>query len=309
MTTQLGDNVWAAGIRGNFDDAQNAVKEVFADRAFANILEKRGYFLTSANSINWGRLVPQLVYYVYTCAHLAKSGQRLDFCVPTGNFGNILAAYYATCLGAPIGNLICASNENHVLTEFFKTGTYDRNRAFFKTISPSMDILISSNLERLLFELSERDGEYVAALMQQLAQTGSYTIRADILTKMKRMFLVGWCDDQATKATIMNTWRDYNYILDPHTAVAVSVLNKTVRKENPAVVVSTANHFKFAGDVLAAIGGAVQTDAIASVDALAQSTQSVVPRPLKEALELPERHKDIVEREKLKDWILGNIAV
>ncbi len=261
MVTQEGRNVGVCAVRGNFDDAQTSVKRIFSDAQLRETLASRGYFLSSANSINWGRVLPQIVYYVSSyCDLLAsgaiKEGQTVNVCVPTGNFGNILSGFYAKKMGVPIGRLICASNENNVLTDFIRTGTYDRNRPFYQTASPSMDILISSNLERLLYLLSGSDEE-VRGYMQALAETGRYTVSERVFRAVQAEFSCGFCTDAQGAQTIGKTFREKNYLLDTHTAVACTVL-EGYRAETGdgtlTVVESTASPFKFCASVLDALG-------------------------------------------------------
>ena len=261
MVTQEGRNVGVCAVRGNFDDAQTGVKRIFSDAQLRETLASRGYFLSSANSINWGRVLPQIVYYVSSyCDLLAsgaiKEGQTVNVCVPTGNFGNILSGFYAKKMGVPIGRLICASNENNVLTDFIRTGTYDRNRPFYQTASPSMDILISSNLERLLYLLSGSDEE-VRGYMQALAETGRYTVSERVFRAVQAEFSCGFCTDAQGAQTIGKTFREKNYLLDTHTAVACTVL-EGYRAETGdgtlTVVESTASPFKFCASVLDALG-------------------------------------------------------
>ena len=261
MVTQEGRNVGVCAVRGNFDDAQTGVKRIFSDAQLRETLVSRGYFLSSANSINWGRVLPQIVYYVSSYCDLLASGaieegQTVNVCVPTGNFGNILSGFYAKKMGVPIGRLICASNENNVLTDFIRTGTYDRNRPFYQTASPSMDILISSNLERLLYLLSGSDEE-VRGYMQALAETGRYTVSERVFRAVQAEFSCGFCTDAQGAQTIGKTFREKNYLLDTHTAVACTVL-EGYRAETGdgtlTVVESTASPFKFCASVLDALG-------------------------------------------------------
>ena len=261
MVTQEGKNVGVCAVRGNFDDAQTGVKRIFSDEALREELAGRGYFLSSANSINWGRLLPQIVYYVSAYCDLLnagtiEAGTRVNFCVPTGNFGNILSGFYAKRMGVPIGRLICASNENNVLTDFIKTGTYDRNRPFYQTASPSMDILISSNLERLLSLLSGSDEE-VRGYMQKLSETGTYTVSDRVLRAVQAEFSCGFCTDAQGAQTIGKTFRENHYLLDTHTAVACTVLDayrSGTGDQTLTVVESTASPFKFCASVLDALG-------------------------------------------------------
>ena len=231
MSTQEGDNVAVCGIRGNFDDAQSAVKRIFADKELAERLDAAGTVLSSANSINVGRLVPQVVYYFAAYAQLLRAGaieagDAVEFCVPTGNFGDILAGYYAKRMGLPVAKLIVASDKNNVLADFLTTGVYDRNRPFFTTISPSMDILISSNLERMLYFLSDGDCELVAGLMEQLARTGRYEVPADLLAKIQSVFGCGWASEDEVRTAIKSCWDANGYVIDPHTACGYHVFEK-----------------------------------------------------------------------------------
>lgn len=288
MNTQEGENVGVCSVVGNFDDAQTGVKRLFSDEKLRAELAERGYFLSSANSINWGRVLPQIVYYASAYCDLVREekialGDPVNVCVPTGNFGNILAAYYAKQMGVPIQKLICASNSNNVLTDFLNTGVYDRNRQFYNTMSPSMDILISSNLERMLFELTNNNDEEVRGYMAQLAAEGRYEVSEEIKKKMSGLFAAGFCDDAETQKVISKVWNKYHYLIDPHTAVAYDVLEQ-YRKESgdttPAIVVSTASPFKFCDTVLGALGVtelASGTDIIAQ---LAEKTGVAAPAPL-----------------------------
>ncbi|MCL2514147.1 MAG: threonine synthase [Oscillospiraceae bacterium] len=261
MTTQEGGNVGVIAINGNFDDAQNGVKAIFTDEKINALLNENKMAFSSANSINWGRLVPQIVYYFSAYCDLVKKeaiklGDKINFTVPTGNFGNILAAYYAKEMGLPVNRLICASNANNVLTEFFDTGFYNRKRDFYTTVSPSMDILISSNLERLLYELSDRDDGYIRDIFASLAEKGEYTVNEKVLNGMKNMFSGGFCDDRATEAAIRETFEKYNYLCDTHTAVGVRVYEEYRKKTGdaaPCVIASTANPYKFPESVLRAV--------------------------------------------------------
>ncbi len=261
MTTQEGSNVGVCAIEGNFDDAQSGVKKIFTDKAVAAKLEEKGMMFSSANSINWGRLVPQIVYYVSAyCDMLEKGaikvGDEINVVVPTGNFGNILAAYYAKEMGVPMKKLICASNANNVLTDFLKTGNYNRVRDFYTTISPSMDILISSNLERLLFLLSDMDDALVRDWMNSLSAEGKYSVNDAVFAKLTALFDAGCCDDEGTQACIAKTFKENAYLCDTHTAVAVSVYDdyKAVTGDaTPTVIASTANPYKFSKAVLDAV--------------------------------------------------------
>lgn len=289
MYTQQGDNLGVIAIDGNFDDAQTGVKGIFGDKALSAEMSSRGYCFSSANSINWGRLAPQIVYYFSAYCDMVAGGQvamgsEVNFCVPTGNFGNILAAHYARRMGLPIGKLICASNCNDVLTEFINTGVYNRNRAFHATISPSMDILVSSNLERLLFELCGSDDSAVAGMMASLSSSGSFRLDAGGLAQLGSGFWGGCCDDSQTKATIKAVFEKYSYLCDTHTAVAMNVAEQYQAKtgdSRPMVVVSTASPYKFAASVLEALGvHQLPQDDFDKVRMLEDITVTPVPQPI-----------------------------
>lgn len=261
MVTQEGANVCSVAVRGNFDDTQNGVKAIFSDKGFESEVLEKGFKFSSANSINWGRLVPQIVYYFSAYADLLATGEiaageKINFTVPTGNFGNILAAWYARRMGLPIGKLICASNDNNVLTEFIQTGVYNKNREFRRTISPSMDILISSNLERLLFELAEHDGVQIADWMKQLKTNGRYTVTDEMKHRISEMFWASSTTEAETLNTIRDVYSDCGYVIDTHTAVGVDVYDKYVISTGDmtkTVIASTASPFKFNESVAKAI--------------------------------------------------------
>ncbi len=318
MTTQEGGNVAVCGIRGNFDDAQTAVKRIFTDQALAERLERSGRMFSSANSINWGRLAPQIVYYISAyCDLLADEeialGDPINICVPTGNFGNILAAYYAKRMGLPVARLICASNENNVLTEFIETGVYNRNRPFRTTISPSMDILISSNLERLLYALADNDDAQVRALMDSLNAEGSYTLPAPMLERLRDEFAAGCCDDDATRAAIRATFDTYSYLCDPHTAVAVKVYQDYVARTGDStktVIASTANPFKFSHSVLEALGEPVEGLAeFELVERLAGRTGCEIPAGLASLKGKAPRFSDVCDREGILDYVVEQLGL
>ncbi|MCI6231179.1 MAG: threonine synthase [Selenomonas sp.] len=311
MVTQEGGNVNVTAVRGNFDDAQTGVKKIFGDKAFAKELAAAETKLSSANSINWGRLVPQIVYYFSAYADLlaaerVKMGDAVNFCVPTGNFGDILAGWYAKQMGLPVGRLVCASNKNNVLTDFLTTGTYDRNRDFFKTITPSMDILISSNLERLLYHMSG-SADAVAGWMRELAETGRYTIPQDLLAKIQQTFAAGWADDAATKGAIAEAFEGSHYIMDTHTAVAWRVADDYLDRtgdERPMVVVSTASPYKFSGSVLEALGAATEgKDAFALLDELQDISGTAAPKGLSSLRTKDVRHKGVCEKKDMKNFV------
>ena len=310
MVTQEGNNVGVCAVKGNFDDAQTGVKTLFADPELREKLAKRRWFLSSANSINWGRVLPQIVYYVSAYCDLLKSGaiqngDKVNVCVPTGNFGNILAAYYAKAIGVPLGKFICASNANNVLTDFIQTGVYDKNRPFYNTTSPSMDILVSSNLERLLLALTGDPGE-VAGYMDQLKTTGRYQVSDKVLAKLQQEFAAGFCDDTQTKAQIAKTWKEHRYLIDPHTAVAFHVLDEYRRAsgdETPTIVVSTASPFKFCDSVLDALGVADKAQGLAILDQLAEATGCPVPAPLASLKGKSVRFTQWVERDNMASQV------
>ena len=283
MVTQRGANVSVCAVRGNFDDCQTKVKHIFSDTTLAERLAGQGVALSSANSINVGRLVPQITYYVYTYAELVRrgaiqAGDEVDFCVPTGNFGDVLAGYYAKRMGLPVGRLIVASNTNKVLTDLIGTGTYDRRREFVKTISPSMDILISSNLERLLYYLTDGDCERVAGWMAQLTDEGSYTLPADVMDRLHETFGADFATDEETAATIRATWERDGVLIDPHTAVAKCVLDRIPSEGRQRVCLSTANPYKFSANVLAALGCDVSDmSGFACMDRLQELTGVAAP--------------------------------
>ncbi len=287
MATQTGENVCVFAIRGNFDDAQTGVKQIFGNADAHEKLSDAGYVLSSANSINWGRLLPQVAYYISAWCDLTnngglKSGEHFDVCVPTGNFGNIFAAYLAKRMGLPIGKLICASNSNCVLTDFLRTGTYDRNRLFHLTMSPSMDILISSNLERLLYFAA--GSERTAGYMKQLNANGRYTIDADVKAMIDRDFVGYFADEAQTAMTIADYYRTRNYLSDPHTAVALFCAGHyraELGDRVPMVVASTASPYKFANNVYRAIAGVAPVNDLAALDQLEEKTGVEIPYPLR----------------------------
>ena len=308
MVTQQGDNVGVYAVKGNFDDAQTGVKRVFADKRLAAELAKKDVRLSSANSINWGRLVPQIVYYFAAYGRLVRNheiemGQPVDFCVPTGNFGDILAGYYAKQMGLPVGKLVCASNRNNVLTEFFETGTYNARREFFKTTSPSMDILVSSNLERLLYHITGSDAQ-VAAWMADLAEKGSYTVNSTTLETIRADFAAGCASDEEVAQEIKAIYQKVGYLCDPHTAVAFKVAREyqaASQSHNPMVVLSTASPYKFPRDVLTALGAeALQSD-FAAMDGLKALTNVPVPNSLAALRGQQERFNQVIEPSQIGD--------
>lgn len=312
MQTQEGDNVGVCAVKGNFDDAQTGVKRLFSDGALRETLAGRGYFFSSANSINWGRILPQVVYYVSAYCDLLRAGtvqkgEAINVCVPTGNFGNILSAYYAREMGVPIKKLICASNQNNVLTDFLKTGIYDRNRPFHNTMSPSMDILISSNLERMLFEFTGRDDEAVKGYMEALARDGRYEVSEPMKKLLERHFAAGCCDDAATQAMIAKMWKEKGYLLDTHTAVAFHVLEQyraETGDDTPALVVSTASPFKFCDSVLGALGATDMAQGTGAIDQLSQLTGVAAPASLSALAGKEVRFTQVTTKEEMADRVL-----
>lgn len=303
MVTQKGENTSVVAIHGNFDNAQSGVKALFEDKELEKELVEAGYQFSSANSINIGRLVPQIVYYVYAYAKLLENeeiadGEELNVTVPTGNFGNILAAYYAKQMGVPIGKLICASNENKVLFDFFRTGTYDRKRDFILTTSPSMDILISSNLERLIYRLTGENAEKCAELMQALSQGGEYTITDEMKAGLAD-FYGNYCSEAETKEAIHETFEKADYVIDPHTAVAAGVYKKYVKDTDdtlPTVIASTASPYKFTRSVMAAISNKGEgLDDFALADELTKISGVKIPRAVEEIRTAPVLHDRVVD--------------
>jgi len=316
MITTGGENTYVAGIRGNFDDAQTAVKKIFTDPEVAKELKERGYVMSSANSINWGRLLPQIAYYFSAYADLVGSGEiekgaEVNFCVPTGNFGNILAGYYAYRMGLPVKKLVCASNINNVLTDFFTTGEYDVSREFHKTISPSMDILISSNLERLIFEITGRNDATVRDLMTALKTEGKYNVDLSLIKRNFAVFEAGFADEDETMETMYNTFDEYGYLVDPHTSVAVSVYNNyyvTSGDTTPCVILSTASPYKFAADVYEAVGESVVDDPFKAVKRLHLLTGMEVPAGIARLETAEVRFQDVLNKDEIKEKVLEKVT-
>ena len=306
MVTQTGDNVSVVSVNGNFDDAQTGVKVIFSDTDLRERLNKKGVFLSSANSINCGRFIPQIAYYFSAYCDLIKTGEikagdKINFCVPTGNFGNILAGYYAMKMGLPINKLICASNENDVLTEFISTGVYNRNRTFYTTSSPSMDILVSSNLERLVYELSGKDDALIRSYMKALSEDGIYEVSDSIKKNIAEIFDCGSTDETETKRTIKALFESENYLIDTHTAVAHNVLKKYREKTGDmtkTVVVSTASPYKFCDQVLEALGhNSNGLSAAQLIEKLEEVTKTSAPVPLSALNTKKVRFTDAVEKD------------
>lgn len=311
MVTQKGKNTCVIGIRGNFDDAQSGVKKLFSDGKLKSELDQAGFCFSSANSINIGRLVPQIVYYVYAYGRLLRSGalktgETMNVVVPTGNFGNILAAFYAKNMGLPIGKLICASNENRVLYDFFSTGTYDRNRAFVLTSSPSMDILISSNLERLIYLAAGDDAEKNAELMRELSETGRYTVTEEMKRAMAD-FGGGYATDAQTAEEIRRVYEKTGYVLDTHTAVASYVYHTDFADSFgsvPTVIASTASPYKFARSVMTAIDARyARMDDFALIDELQRISGVAVPQAIEDIRNAPVLHDKVIDRDKMESAV------
>jgi len=328
MTTQSAGNSRVIGLKGNFDDAQSGVKRIFADAKLTAHLNEKGYILSSANSINWGRIVPQIAYYFSAYRNLARSksltmGDKVNISVPTGNFGNILAAYYAKKCGLPVHKLICASNSNNVLSDFINSGVYDKNRDFHITLSPSMDILISSNLERFLFDMYKCDDGAVNALMSSLTSTGRYEVSAAVLSDMQNSFYAGYANDSDTLASLYEIWHKYGYLSDPHTAVGIKVHEAYVERTGDnthTIIASTASPFKFADSALLALGATNTTTKAGVVSTenkkltlndfeqlmhLSEMSGVSVPSSLMSLSQKQEHHKIVCTPDEMREQILG----
>ena len=313
MLTQEGENVSVCDINGNFDDAQSAVKTIFTDSEIKAELAAKNMMFSSANSINWGRLVPQIVYYFSTYCDMIsmgniKAGEEINVVVPTGNFGNILAGYYAKKMGLPVKMLICASNSNNVLTDFLKTGTYDRNRSFYTTTSPSMDILISSNLERLLYHMSGENDVLVSDLMKQLSENGKYSVSENLIAEIQKTFDAGFTPECDVDSTIKEHFEKYNYLCDTHTAVAVKVYEDYVKRTGDdvqTVIDSTASPYKFSKSVLSAVlgGKTPDLDEFDMVDELNRITGADVPEPLANLKDKPVRFDNVCNKENMSEMV------
>ncbi len=315
MATQEGENVYVCAIKGNFDDAQNGVKKIFGNPETAEKLNANGYFFSSANSINWGRLVPQIVYYISSYCDMVskgdiKHGDSINICVPTGNFGNIFAAYIAKMMGLPVNRFICASNCNNILTDFITTGTYDRNRAFHTTISPSMDILISSNLERLLYVLGGQ--EKTAEYMKSLSEKGVYSVSEDIKSKIDQNFSGYFCDEEQTSKTIKETFDKYGYLIDTHTAVAVKCAKEYIEKtgdQRKIIVASTASPYKFSSNVYTSLTGVKlenEFDALTNTEKLSGTK---IPAPLASLQSKKVRFETVINPEDMTDEVLKTLGL
>ena len=316
MASQKGKNVHVYGIKGNFDDAQTGVKTIFTDKTVIEKLNNSNMAFSSANSINWGRLVPQIVYYISAYCDMLNDGQDLsdgfNVTVPTGNFGNILAAYFAKAMGTPIKKLICASNKNKVLTDFINTGIYDKNREFYTTSSPSMDILVSSNLERMIYILSDGDDKYVASLQSSLKTDGKFEVTNEIKKKIKDIFYGDYCDDSETLDTISSVFNDFGYLCDTHTAVAINVCKKykAVSGDNrPMLIASTASAYKFAKSVLKSLSDTVPTDEFEAVEQLNGLTDVQIPAPLNSLKNANIRFESVINRDDLKTAVFESLGI
>ena len=316
MCTQEGENVKVVAVKGNFDDCQTAVKTIFSDVKFNAQLKEKGVVLSSANSMNFGRLAPQIAYYFSAYCDLVNSeeikmGDKINFVVPTGNFGNILAGYYAKQMGLPVNKLVCASNDNNVLTEFFASGTYDANREFFKTVSPSMDIIISSNLERLIFELSGRNTDITEKRMIELKKNGKYSVSENEIKVLANDFYADYADEEECLETIGEYFEENGYVLDTHTAVALKVKNnyrEFTGDKTPTVVLSTASPYKFARDVLRAIDGNAPIDAFKSTDKLNEITAAPIPEQIIELKTKKIRFNTVIDKTQTFDSVLEFIS-
>lgn len=318
MKTQEGENVGVCAIKGNFDDCQNGVKAIFTNEEVKAQLDANGLMFSSANSINWGRLVPQIVYYISSYAELVKDGEialgeKINIVVPTGNFGNILAAYYAKHMGVPVNKLICASNVNNVLTDFINTGVYDRNRQFYATVSPSMDILISSNLERLLYLMTDKNDAVIREWFGKLSSDGKYEVNDDVKAKLQEEFCAGFCDDAQTKEAIHAVYEKYSYTCDTHTAVALKVYNDykaATGDTTKTVIASTASPYKFSAAVLEALEGKTSDiDEYDKVDRIAELSKIPVPSALADLKNKPERFNDVIDKADQKNYVLKTLGI
>lgn len=312
MTTQEGNNVSVCAVKGNFDDCQNGVKAIFTDKETESKLSDNNILLSSANSINWGRLAPQIIYYVSSYAQLVRDGEieygeKINIVVPTGNFGNILAAYYAKLMGIPVNKLICASNSNNVLTDFINTGVYDRNRTFYTTVSPSMDILISSNLERLLYHFTDGNDKLINEWFSSLKDSGRYEVNESVKRRLSEEFYAGFCTDEETKAQISRTFEEERYLLDTHTAVAVKVYEDYKAKtgdNTKTIIASTANPYKFGRAVFEAVGGNADGDEFDIIAKLENKTGTKIPVPLAATKNKSVRFTGCVEKQAMTGAVL-----
>ena len=317
MNTQEGENVCVCAIEGNFDDAQTGVKKIFTDETVKAALKENNKMFSSANSINWGRLLPQIIYYFSAYIDLVntdkvKLGEKINVVVPTGNFGNILAAYYAKQMGLPVKKFICASNKNNILTDFIRTGVYDKKREFYTTMSPSMDILVSSNLERLLYHLCGKDSEKLTGWMQALSEGGAYTVDAETAEAVTDLFYGGCCDDRETVETIRRVFCEDGYLCDTHTAVAMHVYDMYCREtgdETPTVIASTASPYKFSDSVLNAFNVEKPEDEFEEAELLSEMTDTAIPVPILQLQGKAVRFNNLCEPEEMPNFVLKTIGV
>ena len=317
MNTQEGENVCVCAIEGNFDDAQTGVKKIFTDTAVKAALAENDKMFSSANSINWGRLLPQIVYYFSAYLDLVKAGkarmgEEINVVVPTGNFGNILAAYYAKRMGLPVKKFICASNSNNILTDFIRTGVYDKKRDFYTTISPSMDILVSSNLERLLYHLCGEDTEKLTGWMNALSTGGAYTVDAATADAVRSLFYGGCCNDEQTVETIRRVFAEDGYLCDTHTAVAMHVYAQYTAETGdaaPTVIASTASPYKFSDSVLNAFDCEKPADEFAKAELLSELSGTVVPKPIQALRDKPVRFENCTAADKMAEFVLQTVGV
>jgi threonine synthase len=310
MATTDGANTHVVAVQGNFDDCQTGVKWLFANENLNAVLDRHGYLFSSANSINWGRLCPQIVYYyrayqVLLSRGTISPGDKVDFCVPTGNFGNILAAYYAKRMGLPVRRLICASNKNRILYDFFTSGIYDANREFFKTMSPSMDILISSNLERFLFEITGHDSERINRWYGELMEQGRFEVDSETKAALQNEIVPGWVDEPSVLDTIGTTFKRTGYVLDPHTSVAVTVSERTIDTTIQTVIDSTASPYKFSGNVLKGLSGATVEDEFDSIDRIHTLSKFPLHTALAGLKEKPIRHNRTITVDQMEQTVLS----
>lgn len=309
MATTTGHNTKVCAIQGNFDDAQSNVKRIFQDVELQKRLEAMNVCLSSANSINIGRLIPQVVYYIFAYKEMVNQkqiafGDEVNFCVPTGNYGNVLAGYYAKCMGLPVKKFIVASNANNVLYDFLTDGVYDKKRPFYKTISPSMDILISSNLERLLYYKSGNDATYIKQLMKQLEEEGKYQVSEDVLASIKEDFYGGYCSDEDCNEAIKSFYESHHYVLDPHTAVGYKVMKDYQAQDpTPCVLLSTASPYKFPEAVLKAIYDDDVKDPFVAIDQLSKQTNTDIPQPLLQLQGAAILHRDVIEKDAMSAYV------
>lgn len=309
MDTTDGNNTYVVSVNGNFDDCQTGVKEIFSDGKLRENIENQGFEFSSANSINWGRLCPQIIYYFHSYLSLVKKdiiryGDQIDYCVPTGNFGNILAGFYAKCMGLPVRKLICASNRNNVLTDFFNSGLYDRNREFYKTNSPSMDILISSNLERFLFEITGHDSALISSWYESLSRTGKFSVSSSVKDSIDSVMEAGWVGEEKVLSTISDIYKRSGRVIDTHTAVAIAVHNQIDDHSVPVIIASTASPYKFSCDVLKGIDGRQYDNEFTAVEELAEISDIPIHRAVYGLRKREIRHNKVIDIKDMKETVL-----